>query len=122
MSRIWLGLPGNEQLLSPMGRRLTVQDVEISKKQRTASGKLVRDVVAVKKVFTLDYSFVSNEILNQLRTLYQLGISNNLMLRIEQENGSIEEYEVAISPFSRSRYLLGGQWFWEGITITLEEV
>jgi hypothetical protein len=54
--------------------------------------------------------------------LYELGINNNLNLKIEQEDSSIDEYEVVFRPFSRSRYLIGNKWFWEGISIELEEV
>lgn len=122
MSRIWLGPPGNEQLLPAMGRKLSVEDFEITNENRTASGKLVRDVTAVKKRFKIDYSFVTNGILTQLRQLYELGINNNLNLKIEQEDSSIDEYEVVFRPFSRSRYLIGNKWFWEGITVELEEV
>ena len=122
MSRIWLGLPGNEQLLPAMGRKLSVEDFEITNENRTASGKLVRDVTAVKKRFKIDYSFVTNDILTQLRQLYELGINNNLNLKIEQEDSSIDEYEVVFRPFSRSRYLIGNKWFWEGISVELEEV
>ena len=122
MSRIWLGLPGNEQLLPAMGRKLSVEDFEITNENRTASGKLVRDVTAVKKRFKIDYSFVTNDILTQLRQLYELGINNNLNLKIEQEDSSIDEYKVVFRPFSRSRYLIGNKWFWEGISIELEEV
>jgi len=122
MSRIWLGLPGNEQLLPAMGRKLSVEDFEITNENRTASGKLVRDVTAVKKRFKIDYSFVTNDILTQLRQLYELGINNNLNLKIEQEDSGIDEYEVVFRPFSRSRYLIGDKWFWEGISIELEEV
>ena len=122
MSRIWLGTLGNEQLLSTMGRRFAIEDFEISKEQRTASGRLVKEVIAVKKRFTLEYSFVTNAILKQLKELYQAGIRNNLNLKIEQEDGSIEEYEVVFRPFSRSRYLIGDTWYWEGISIELEEV
>ena len=121
-NRIWLGLPGNEQLLPAMGRKLSVEDFEITNENRTASGKLVRDVTAVKKRFKIDYSFVTNDILTQLRQLYELGINNNLNLKIEQEDSSIDEYEVVFRPFSRSRYLIGNKWFWEGISIELEEV
>lgn len=60
MSKIWLGTLGNEQLLSTMGRRFAIEDFEISKEQRTASGRLVKEVIAVKKRFTLEYSFVTN--------------------------------------------------------------
>lgn len=122
MSRIWLGLLGNEQLLPAMGRKLSVEDFEITNENRTASGKLVRDVTAVKKRFKIDYSFVTNDILTQLRQMYELGINNNLNLKIEQEDSSIDEYEVVFRPFSRSRYLIGNKWFWEGISIELEEV
>jgi hypothetical protein len=122
MSRIWLGLPGNEQLLPAMGRKLSVEDFEITNENRTASGKLVRDVTAVKKRFKIDYNFVTNDILTQLRQLYELGINNNLNLKIEQEDSSIDEYEVVFRPFSRSRYLIGNKWFWEGISIELEDV
>lgn len=121
-NKIWLGLPGNEQLLPAMGRKLSVEDFEITNENRTASGKLVRDVTAVKKRFKIDYSFVTNDILTQLRQLYELGINNNLNLKIEQEDSSIDEYEVVFRPFSRSRYLIGNKWFWEGISIELEEV
>ena len=122
MSRIWLGTPGNEQLLPAMGRRLAIEDFEISKERRTASGRLIKEVTDVKKRFTLEYSFVTNAILKQLKELYQSGIRNNLNLKIEQEDGSIEEYEVVFRPFSRSRYLIGDKWYWEGISIELEEV
>jgi len=122
MSRIWLGTPGNEQLLPTMGRRFAVEDFEISKERRAASGRLLKEVTDVKKIFTLEYSFVTNAILKQLKELYQSGIRNNLNLKIEQEDGSIEEYEVVFRPFSRSRYLIGDKWYWEGIRIELEEV
>lgn len=121
-NRIWLGLPGDEQLLSEMGRKLSEEDIEIAKERRSASGKLTREITAVKKIFKLSYGFVTNAVLTQLRQLYQLGLSNNLSLKIEQEDNSIEAYEVVFRPFPRSRYLIGNKWFWEGITVELEEV
>jgi len=123
MSRIWLGLPSNEQLLSAMGRQYSEEDFEAKViERRVASGRLVKEVSAVKKRFRLDYSFVTNEILKQLKQIYQSGVNNNLNLKVEQEDGSIEEYEVVFRPFSRLRHLIGSQWYWEGISIELEEV
>ena len=123
MSRIWLGLPGNEQLLPTMGRQFAEEDFEAKvMERRVASGRLVKEVSAVKKRFRLDYSFVTNEILKQLKQIYLSGVNNNLNLKVEQEDGSIEEYEVVFRPFSRSRYLVGDKWYWEGISIELEEV
>jgi hypothetical protein len=116
MSRIWL----NEQLLSAMGRRLAEQDIEISVEGRTASGRLVADVIARKKKFTLSYSFVTDVVLQQLRQLYETGGTQTL--KIERANKSIDEYRVRFRPFSRARYLAGGEWFWENISIELEEI
>jgi len=124
MNRIWLGLSGNEQLLSNVGRRLVEEDFEIAKEQRTASGKLVREIIVVKKRFKLNYSLTTNSTLEQLSQIYQLSINKNLKLKIEREDteDTVEEYEVVIRPFSRSRYLINNQWFWENISIELEEV
>ncbi len=116
MSRIWI----NDVELSPMGRSLTIEDIEISREDRTASGRLVSDVIAVKKKFTINYSFITNEILEQLSNLYNA--SGTKILKIEQENGSTQEYRVRFRPFSRSRYLIGKKWFWEGISLELEEI
>jgi len=121
-NKIWLGLPGSEQLLPDMGRRFTEEDIEETRERRAANGKLKREVLYTKKLFKLNYNFVTNAILQQLKQLYQLGTSNKLSLKIEQEDGSIEEYEVVFRPFGRSRYLVGNQWFWEGISIELEEI
>ncbi len=116
MNRIWL----NNTELSPMGRKLTMEDIEISKEARTASGRLVSDISAVKKRFTLSYSFVTNEILEQLSSLYQA--SGTKILKIEKEDKSTEEYRVKFRPFSRARYLIGRNWYWENISIELEEI
>lgn len=115
-SRIWI----NETLLSPMSRGITVKDVEIVKEARTASGKLVTDVVAVKKKFVLTYKFVTHGILQTLANLYST--SKIATLKIEQPEGTIEVYSVRFRPFSRARYLIGNEWYWEGISIELEEV
>ena len=54
--RIWV----DNIELSPMGRKLVERDIEISREARTASGKLVSDVIAIKKRFTLNYSVITN--------------------------------------------------------------
>lgn len=122
-NKIWLGPSGNEQLLPAMGRLpLMEEPIEFSRENRTASKRLVREVEAVKMKFTIEYETVTNETLKLLKQLYIQGTKQDMILKIEQEDGSTEEYEVVIRPFSRSRYLLGGKWFWKGISIELEEV
>lgn len=120
MSKIWLGRQGYEEELSPMGRKLTEADFEITREGRTTSGKLVIDVIATKKKFTLNYSTITGTVLAQLASLYELG--GILNLKIEQQDASINEYQVKFRPFSRARYLVGNEWFWENITLELEEV
>ncbi len=116
MNRIWL----DATELSPMNRSLTEHDIEIAIEERTASGKLVSDLIAIKKKFTLNYSLVTNEILEQLAWLYRLG--GIRILKVERENKTIDQYKVKFRPFARSRYLIGGNWFWENISIELEEI
>lgn len=116
MSRIWI----DTTELSPMSRRLSEHDIEIAVEARTASGKLASDLIAVKKLFILSYSFITNEILGQLAGLYRLGGAR--ILKIEREDKTIDQYQVKFRPFSRDRYLTGGKWYWENITIELEEV
>jgi len=122
-NKIWLGPKGNEQLLPAMGRLpLYEEPVEYARENRTASGRLVREIEAVKMTFKISYDIVTNETLQLLKQLYLQGLQQNLNLKIEQEDGAIDEYEVVFRPFGRSRYLLGGKWFWKDISIELEEV
>lgn len=120
MSRLWLGRTGMEQELPAMGRRFAEEDFEIAREDRTASGKLVSDIIATKKKFNLSYSFITNEVLATLRGIYALG--GILNLKIEQSDSSISEYQVKFRPFGRARTLLGNDWFWENITLILEEI
>jgi hypothetical protein len=117
--RIWLGPAGGETLLSAMGRKLTEEDIEIVREGRTASGKYVSDLIAVKKKFSLEYSIVTDAILIVLKDLYELGTL--LSLKIEDSNLSVRTYTVRFKPFSRARYMLPGGWLWEGIKLELEE-
>lgn len=118
--RIWLGRTGSEQLLPEIDRKFSEGDFEITREGRTASGKLVVDVIAVKKKFTINYSTVTNSALETLNSLYYLG--GILNLKIEQKDGLVKEYSVKFRPFSRSRMLLASEWLWDDITVELEEV
>lgn len=120
MSRIWLGRQGYEELLSSMGRKLTEGDMEITREGRTASGKLVLDIIAIKKMFNLNYSMITGTVLAQLKALYETG--GILNLKVERQDASVDEYQVKFRPFSRARYLTRGEWLWENITVELEEV
>lgn len=118
--RIWLGVQGNEQLLSAESRVFDEEDIEIAREGRTASGRLVRDITAVKKKFTLTYEIVTGTTLAQLKAIYLSG--NTLQLKVEQQDTTIKEYKVVFRPFSRRRHLAAGNWLWSDITLELEEI
>ena len=118
--RIWLGRPGMEILMPHLNRTFVEQDTEISTKSRTASGRLVEDIVAVKKVFNITYGTLKDEDLEALKELYKIG--DMLSLKVERNSGNIETYTVKMSPFNRQRLIIATRWYWNGVTITLEEV
>lgn len=118
--KIWLGNVGNEVLLPNMSRTYAETDTEITQEKRTASGKLVIDIIAEKKEFTISYTKVTDDVLQALKNVYSLG--NILNLKVEDKEGTINAYTVKIRPFGRTRVLMAKEWLWEGISIKLEEI
>lgn len=117
-ARIWLGRNGNEQLLPLMSRSFEESEFEILREGRTASGRYVADILAIKKRFRINYDLVTNDIFNTLKDIYDLG--DVLKIIIERKDGTLDDYFVKLRPFRRER-LMGGR-YWEGITLELEEV
>jgi len=130
---IYLGASGDLKLLSPYGRKLTISDTEISRSERAVSGKLRKDIIAVKKRITLDYSFIDGDALETLLDIYDL--QSELVLRIYTADyetttttaspGSTiyyDEYTVLMEPIDRTRVLLMADGLWSGVSVVLEEV
>lgn len=110
-------------LLSPYGRKLKIADVQLSREERTASGKLVRDIIAVKKKFTLSYSEIDGVDLDNLLIIY--AYDSELVLRIYTDDDFSEDYTVMMDPLERERLLLSGpsdSGLWSNVTVTLNEV
>ena len=117
---IYLGASGDLKLLSPYGRRLTISDTEISRSERAVSGKLRKDIIAVKKRITLDYSFIDGDALETLLDIYDL--QSELVLRIYTAESYYDEYTVLMEPIDRTRVLLMADGLWSGVSVVLEEV
>lgn len=117
---IWLGNAGSEILMPNIGRTFSELDNEITRENRTASGKLVIDVVAIKKEFTLEYSTVTDGVLDTLKTVYAIG--GTLSIKVERKDGTINTYTVRMRPFGRKRVLTAQEWLWDSISIKLEEI
>lgn len=130
---IYLGLSGLQNLITPIGRTLTVSNTELARQERTASGKLVKDIIAVKKKITLDYELISSENLSFFLDLYDL--NDELVITLydaiyDGETGTtttispdtVMTLTVLMSPIDYTRVLVTNGGLWSGVKIVLEEV
>ena len=118
--RLWLGKSGEEALLPRYNLKYNEQDIETTRESRTASGRLVEDIIAIKKLFMLNYGTLDNNSYETLKSIFSLG--TRLNFKVERSNGAIDTYRVKMKPFGRQRLLIATRWYWEGISIVLEEV
>lgn len=120
MNTILLGITGDIQELSAFGRSATIGYVDgLIREDRTADGTLRRDIISVKRVFTIDYELADEEVVNRLEYLYSLG--QVLTLSITHLSTTVL-YQVMISPISKKRELAVWGGLWSGVSFTLSEV
>jgi hypothetical protein len=140
---IYLGVAGSELLLPGIGREYSERDIELSRQDRTASGRLVRDIIATKKAFSLRYSMIDGEAaegqecgLNDLYYLYSLQTELSLIVHYYTPAAGttttttpapgtplrIGRYTVLMQPIERTRILAIGTGLWGNVTVELEEV
>lgn len=128
---IFLGATaGAVAIMSPFGRKLTISDMELSRSERTASGKLAKDIYAVKKKITLSYETIDGDDLDTFLTLYEL--YDTLVLQIQHTDDPAgttpepevyyDEYIVMMEPIDRERLLLLDTGLWQGVKIEFNEV
>lgn len=127
---IYLGLLGQEEKVSAFGRTLTITDEILSREERTASGRLVRDIIATKKTFSLSYEVISGDDLAQFLDFYDLNSELSLLIFTEsnattttpEPSENYDIYTVLMAPISRERLLLASDGLWSGVNIELTEV
>ena len=117
---IYLGIEGSEALLSPFGRRFAITPDEIGREDRTASGRLVRDVVAVKHKITLAYEVIDGAALTQFLDLYDL--EQELSLLVYTADDAYDQYYVLMRPIARERLIVTGDGLWQGVNVELNEI
>lgn len=117
---IFLGPVGQERELSRIGRSFSEGRIELARTERTASGRLVSDIIAVKKTFKLSYDLIDGDELRAIIALYDL--QDELTLIVWEEYDTKYTYTVRLKPFERSRVQSHGQGLWSGVTFELEEV
>jgi hypothetical protein len=128
---IFLGATsGTMQLMTAFGRKFTVADIEQSRTERTASGKLRREIISVKKKFKLAYEMIDGSELEKFVDLYELW--DELVLWVQHTDDSIstteepetnyDEYTVIMEPIEYTRELLLSDGLFSGVVIELSEV
>lgn len=130
---IYLGLTsGTPILLTPYGREFTEADIELSRQERTADGTLVKEIISVKKRFTLSYSMIDFDYLKPIIDLYYTQIAG-LTLDIYYEDSttttgeytgwdSVGHYNVLMDPIEKTRLLTTNGGIWSNVSIVLHEV
>ncbi|MDR2729093.1 MAG: hypothetical protein LBB56_08155 [Chitinispirillales bacterium] len=110
---------------SPFGRRFEKSRETIAREERTASGLLRRDLIALKWTFTLGFQLIDKAELDRFENL--VNEHSNSVLKMELtfadtqggQNGiKVSTYNVLISPFSSTRLRFA---LWENVSITFAE-
>lgn len=107
-------------LLDAVGRKFSEDIIEISRKDRTANGRLVIDIINTKKKFTLAYETIDGASITEFENYYNL--QSQLQLTIYSSDIAYDEYIVIMSPYNKTRWILTGNGLWTGVSFEFEEV
>jgi len=119
VGRLQLGQVGAEITLPILELKFTEADLDLMREGRVASGKLVMDKIARKKIFSIDYEYIEGPDLENIIYLFDLNESLNFIITDRDE--STRSYTVRFHPFSRRRWWTRDNWWWRDVTIVLEE-
>jgi hypothetical protein len=121
---ITISLSGGATIVLPhFGRKYAESTELITREDRSASGKLKRDIIAQKKTFTLTYDTMDVSALALYEDLLDNHADEVMTLTTNRYTASGEtvgnSYDVLLRPFSRQRLSKG---LWEGVTVEFVEV
>lgn len=115
----YLGELGSESMLSSVERKVSEAPLEISKKTRLATGKLVKDIIAVKRVFNFSYEWLPGQDSDvadsgmgrdSIRELYDDGESLNLRAALEE--GGFDDIAVHFDGYKEERIRTAPYYIW----------
>jgi len=112
-----IGYTGQEQDI-PRPVSFKIDYDEISKTERAASGKLLKEIIAIKKKFTLTYDSLDKDTINMLENLFLAGDAVNF---IYDDAGATKSATVYIDPIPREVFLYKTEYS-RNITITFKEM
>lgn len=111
-------------IITAFGRKLKIEDVQQVREERTASGKLVRDVISTKTKITVTFSEMDSSDLSDL--LYFYNMQRELIIQIYNSETVYSEYTVLMDPIERERILLAdlntGAELYGNLTVVFHEV
>ena len=121
LGELYLGVDvGSLELLSAFGREFSVVNKKISRIERTASGRLVEDIIATKKEFTLAYNLIDGDDLDTYKDLYDE--EDELLFRVYTGVSTYDNYTVLMEPLNYERILMFDNGLWGNVDILLVEV
>ena len=111
-----LGIEGYENVIpAPVGFK--VEPRQITREGRTVSGKLVKDIIAVKKNFVLIYNPLTADQVQTLLTEYERQV---FLSFIYPDRGQDRQATVWFSNLPREKLLTPVE-YWGNFSIVLEE-
>jgi len=109
------------RLMSAFGRKVTITDTEISKSERTASGKLCKDIIATPRKIVFNFEMIDGDELDYyIESLYET--YDELLLIFYTTDQLYDEYTCLMEPISRERILLLGNGLWGNVSVEFNEV
>ncbi len=130
MARYRLGIVGSELLMSHTEVNINVTEQKNARDIVLATGKNVRDLIAIKRLWSFNYSKLPGEKVhtadqglgyNDLILLFQN--DNQLSLLVPDHLGNSEQVSVLISQALTGRLARRSPWvLWENIVFSLIEV
>lgn len=104
------------EIITP--KKLYIEPVEISVKSRTASGRMVKDIITIKRNFNLSYQGLKPDSFIIFKTVYYAGKA--VLLEYEDAEGpQIANVMINTLPYS---LLKQNPKLSQNVTMTLEEV
>lgn len=130
MERYKFGIVGAELLLSHTEINITVTEQKISRNIQLATGKNVRDLIAIKRLWAFNYGKLPGEKVhtadaglgyNDLVLLFEN--TNQLSLQVPDHLGNYDPVDVLISQSLTGKLTRRSPWvLWEGVRFSLQEV
>ena len=108
----------NGQEIPTPRQNMSIDYIEISKKERTITGRLVKDIVAIKRIFSITYQGLTPEQALIFIDAYRSGMA--VSFEFEDIRGP-ETTTVYIQSLPREIYSHKPRYS-QNVTITLEEV